>query len=134
MHFSSGHSDLTYIGRTSQATQLLDSRDFPVNRVDRRSRWSSTHCYVLLPSQLTPSNGACDHFHIAMADPKVSLCGDNISMSKGVYHWFPNKPRRRQDSANDRDRAKVEIPRITVSAPLNVIYISQQAPEKTALS
>ena len=61
-----------------QATRLSDSWDFPVNPIDRWPRWSSTPCYVLLPSQLTPGDGACDHFHIAMADPKVSLCGDYI--------------------------------------------------------
>ena len=61
-----------------QATRLSDSRDFPVNPIDRWPRWSRAPCYVLLPSQLTPSHGACDHFHIAMADPKVNLCGDYI--------------------------------------------------------
>ena len=33
-------------------------------------------CYAT--SQLTPGHGACDHFHIAMADPKVSLCGNYL--------------------------------------------------------
>ena len=54
-----------------EATRLSDSEDFPVDPIDRWPRWSSTPSYVLLPSQLTPGHGACDHFH--MADPKVSL-------------------------------------------------------------
>ena len=57
---------------------LSDSRDFPVNPTDRWPWWNSTPSYVLIPSQLTPGHETCDHFHIDMADPKVSLCGDYI--------------------------------------------------------
>ena len=39
---------------------------------------------------------------------------------RSVYKYLSNKPQRRQNSVNDRDRTKAEILRVTINLPVCV--------------